>query len=278
MGKVALVTGGNQGLGFALVSGLCAQLGEDDVVYLTGRNEELCQKAVSAIGETRPMLRWERLDVTDDANVADVATRLDARHGGVDVVISNAAARIARDVPAAEQVSRFVDTNNRGTNRMLRHFLPILRPNARYVVVASSFGRLRHLTDHLHDRFDETRLGLDDIDALLDSYATAVRMDVAALEGWPDWINVPSKIGQVASARVAARKLAVERPGDGILLNAVCPGLVDTAASRPWFEDMSRAKSPAAAAVDVLWLALLPAGTRSPHGELVQFRKVLPRV
>ena len=54
------------------------------------------------------------------------------------------------------------------------------------------------------------------------------------------------------------------------------PRLVDTDASRPWFEDMSGALSPDEAAADVLWLATLPTGTREPYGELVQYRKVLP--
>lgn len=47
MSKVALVTGANQGLGFALVEGLAGQLQQGDVVYLTGRNAE----RVAAAGE-----------------------------------------------------------------------------------------------------------------------------------------------------------------------------------------------------------------------------------
>ena len=54
------------------------------------------------------------------------------------------------------------------------------------------------------------------------------------------------------------------------------PGLGDTDASGPWFDDMSGALSPDEAAADVLWLATLPAGIREPYGELVQHREVLP--
>jgi len=35
MGKVGVVTGGNRGLGFALVKSLCQMWGNDGVVYLT---------------------------------------------------------------------------------------------------------------------------------------------------------------------------------------------------------------------------------------------------
>ncbi len=276
MARVALVTGGNQGLGLALVRGLCAELGPEDTVYLTARNAERGRAALTALGPVVPALRFERLDVTDDAEVAALAERLRSRHGGVDVVLSNAAARIAWDVPASEQVGAFVDTNNRGTFRVLTHFLPTLRPGARLIVVASSFGQLRRLPEQLRGRFDVGTASLEDIEATMSGYVDAVRDGTAADEGWPEWINVASKIGQVASAKVAARMVQAERPGDGILVNAACPGLVDTDASRPWFDDMSAAQSPDRAAVDVLWLALLPEGTERPHGELVQFRKTLP--
>ena len=63
-----------------------------------------------------------------------------------------------------------------------------------------------------------------------------------------------------------------------ILVNAACPGLVETEASRPWFEEMSSAQSPLRAAEDVVWLATLPPGTTSPYGELVQHRAILPWV
>ena len=275
MARVAVVTGGNQGLGLALVRGLCAALGPGDTVYLTARSEARGRAAVAEIGPVAPDLRFERIDVTDATTVAAAAEAMRARHGGVDIVISNAAARIGRETAPADQVAAFVDTNNHGTCRMLTHFLPILRRDGRFLVVASSFGRLRLLPAHLHPLFDIATASLDGIEAAMEGYVAAVRGGTAAAEGWPEWINVPSKIGQVASAKVAARLVRAGRPHDGILVNAVCPGLVDTEASRPWFDDMSSAQSPEQAALDVLWLALLPGGTAQPQGELVQFRKVL---
>jgi carbonyl reductase 1 len=90
--------------------------------------------------------------------------------------------------------------------------------------------------------------------------------------------NVPSKVAQVASAKIMARLMREEASRRGILINAVCPGMVDMEASRPWFDDMSSAQSPAQAAMDVAWLATLPPRTETPYGELVQHREVLPWV
>ena len=56
---------------------------------------------------------------------------------------------------------------------------------------------------------------------------------------------------------------------------AVCPGLLDTRASRPWFADMSQAQTPDEAAVDIVKLAADPVEPRM-YGELVQHGQVLP--
>ena len=274
--KVALVTGANQGLGLALVRGLCRTLGKESVVYLsardTGRGEAACT-LLQREGLTPDLIQ---LDVTDAASVMAAANRIRARHGGIDIVVQNAAARITKETPQADQVVGFVDTNNHGTLRVIEAFVPLLRDNARFIVVASSFGSLRNLDPRLHSRFDAPELTLEDVERAMDDYATAARAGTARQEGWPDWINVPSKIGQVASVRVLARGKKDEFLRRGILVNAACPGLIDTEASRPWFADMSRAATPDEAAQDLIWLATLAAGTQEPYGILVRHRQPHP--
>jgi carbonyl reductase 1 len=278
MSKIAIVTGGNQGLGLALVRGLCSRLGDEGTVYLAARDRERGEAAVRGLQSEGRSARLELVDVRDTDSVQACAYALAERHGGVDIVISNAAARISRDVPNETQVRTFVDTNNGGTDRMIRAFGPLLNDGARFIVVASSFGTLASLDPRLHARFDVDRssLTLTDVAKVMDDYVDAVETGRAAAEGWPDWINPASKVGQVAAMKVMARDFAAEAARRDIMVNAACPGLVDTDASRPWFDDMSGASTPDEAAADVLWLATLPAGTREPYGELVQYRKVLP--
>lgn len=278
MSRVALVTGANQGLGFALIEALCQALGPDAAVYLTARDAGRGEEAVRRLRERGLSPLFHRLDVTDDASVSALAETVGSRHGGVDIVISNAAARMVRDRPLSEQVAQFIATNNHGTCRMIRACGPLLRDDARFLVVASSFGSLRRLPPELHESFDVATKSLEDIERLMDDYVRLVEAGEAEARGWPDWINIPSKVAQVAAMKIMARDRREEARRRGILIDAVCPGLVDTDASRPWFADMSQAQSPAQAAVDVVWLATLPAGTKEPYGELVRHREVLPWV
>jgi NAD(P)-dependent dehydrogenase (short-subunit alcohol dehydrogenase family) len=273
---VALVTGANQGLGLSLVRGLCDRLGPDAVVYLTARDRTRGEQAVDLLAGEGRRAHLLELDVRDRRQVIACAQLVHERHGGMDVVISNAAARRTPDRTDAETVREFVDTNNFGTHRMLTAFWPRLRDGARLIVIASAFGSLRYLPAHLHAKFDTEVASLEDIDEVMDDYAALVESGRAGEQGWPSTINIASKVGQVASVRVAARMHREAARARGILINAACPGLIDTDASRPWFADMSQAQTPDEAAQDVLWLATLPAGTAEPYGELVQHRVVLP--
>jgi carbonyl reductase 1 len=276
MSRTAVVTGANQGLGFALAEGLARRLDSQDVVYLTGRDTGRVASAAERVARPRAEVRGRVLDVRDRVAVQALADELGARHGGVDVVFSNAAARLMPATPWSELVGPFVETNNLGATHTLRAFGPVLRRGGRLLVVASSYGSLRELPVHLHSRFDSDVMTLDDVDATMLAWRDAVIEGRAAAEGWPDWINIPSKVGQVAAVRVLARERRALDAGDGTLIAAVCPGLVDTAASRPWFDDMSAAQTPAQAAVAPLRLALDPAPDSRFYGELVQFGEVIP--
>src|SRR5688572_29823369 len=125
MQKVAVVTGANQGLGLALVRGLCQQLGERGVVYLTARDRQRGLAAVQQLQSEGLAPELELLDVADDQSVRALAALLERRHGGVDIVIGNAAARIVPEVAAAQQVAQFINTNNHGTYRLITALTPL---------------------------------------------------------------------------------------------------------------------------------------------------------
>jgi carbonyl reductase 1 len=198
--------------------------GPEDVVYLTGRDRDRVRAAAARIAPRRAQVHGEVLDVRDGAAVTAFADALAARHGGVDIVFSNAAARLRLATPWAELVGPFVDTNNLGATRMLRAFGPILRPGGRLLVVATAVGSLRRLPAQLHQRFDTDTIGLDDLYTTMLAWRDAVVDGRAAEEGWPEWINVPSKVAQVAVVRVLARERVPPMRGTGPWSPRFAPG------------------------------------------------------
>lgn len=275
--RIALVTGANQGLGFALAAGLAARMDADDLVLLTGRHARRVTDAAAALTtrpETRGQVIGRALDVGDPGAVAGLAAELTDRHGGVDIVVSNAIAALTPDRPQSEQADQFINVANGGTHAVLRSFGPVLRPGGRLLVVASSLGTLGHLNPRLRPLFDEATL--EQVEAAVESWRTAIHDGTAEEQGWPGWINVPSKVAQVAAVRAVAAQRRAADLATGTLLAAVCPGLVDTRASRPWFDDYSRAQTPEQAARAVLDLILADRPDPASYGELVQFGQVLP--
>ncbi len=265
-----VVTGSNTGLGLGLVRALLKAHGDDAIVYLTARSQERGQQAVEQLNKEGLSPAFHLLDITDEDSIATFVDHIQETHDGIDVFIGNAAARISPDYSKAEQIEAFINTNNHGTHRLIQQVEPILNDDAHFIVVASSFGSLRNLDEKLHPLFDVETKSLDDIDATMRDYTQLVLDQKDVDYGYPEWMNIPSKIGQVASNKIFAREMQ-QHPERNLHIHSVCPGLVDTDASRPWFDDMSNAQSPDAASVDVLWVL----ETSIPNGELIQHRKVI---
>ncbi|MFE2446387.1 SDR family NAD(P)-dependent oxidoreductase [Streptomyces sp. NPDC021218] len=274
--RIALVTGANQGLGRALAEGLAARMPPDDLVLLTGRSHRRVTDAareVTGLPGTRARVEGRVLDVTDTDAIARLAEDLRARYGGVDVVVSNAVARLLPGESQAERADEFIDVANTATHAILRSFAPVLRPSGRLLVVASSLGTLGHLDPRLHHLFDGA--SLEQVEYAVESWRSAIHTRTAAEAGWPTWLNVPSKVAQVAAVRAVAAERREHDLATGTLIASVCPGMVDTATSRPWFSDYSQAQSPAQAAGAVLDLIFAEHVDPALYGELVRFGKVL---
>jgi NAD(P)-dependent dehydrogenase (short-subunit alcohol dehydrogenase family) len=268
---IALVTGATQGLGLALVEGLAQRLNPTDTVYLTGRDIDRITAAVEAVPGGGATVRGELLDVADPTAAHLLARQIEERHGGIDIVFGNAVMRIGPDDNPREIIDRYTQVNNFGTTRLLREFAPLLRDNGRLLVVASSLGTLDHLAPVLHRRFTEPS-SLDEIDRQIANWRDTVRE--GRVGAWPAFVNIPSKIGQVAAVRMLANERRADDLNRGILIAAVCPGMINTPTSALWW-DVSTAPSPAQAAKALLELALNPVQPEH-YGELVRDGEVLP--
>jgi NAD(P)-dependent dehydrogenase (short-subunit alcohol dehydrogenase family) len=272
--RTALITGANQGLGRALAEGLAAGMDPQDRVLVTGRDAGRVEEAARDIAAGPALARIEGrvLDVRD----GDAIDALAAELGEVDIVFSNATARMSPAADPADEVDAVADTSNVATSRILRAFAPRLRPGGRLIIVASALGTLDKLDERIRDRFAQAAENLDAVDALVADWRASVLAGRAERDGFGTWLNIPSKVAQVAAVRAVARERRAADLAANRLIMALCPGLIDTDASRPWFDDMSAAQSPARAASWPVELALSASFDPAFYGELVQFGRVLP--
>jgi len=83
-GKVALVTGGNSGIGLATAKRFVA---EGAYVFITGRRQAELDTAVNAIGEN---IRGVQSDVSNLADLDRLFATIEQEQGHLDVVFANA--------------------------------------------------------------------------------------------------------------------------------------------------------------------------------------------
>ncbi|MEW6643811.1 MAG: SDR family oxidoreductase [Pseudomonadota bacterium] len=120
--RVALVTGGGQGIGLA-----CADaLGEAGAtVIIADRDAAAAEAGRAALAAKGHAVEAVVMDVTNSARVTEVADDVVARHGKVDILVNNAG--IARSETPAETVTdehwlNVIDVNLNGTFWCCRAF------------------------------------------------------------------------------------------------------------------------------------------------------------
>src|SRR3954469_14261138 len=92
-GKVAIVTGGNGGIGLGIARGL-AQAGAS--VAVVGRNQDKITSALSDLSSVGNGTLGVQADVTDPAQVQRMVAETAERFGGVDILVANAGTNIRK--------------------------------------------------------------------------------------------------------------------------------------------------------------------------------------
>ncbi|XP_069802223.1 carbonyl reductase [NADPH] 1-like [Dendropsophus ebraccatus] len=271
--RVAVVTGGNRGLGLAVVRAMCKQFKGD--VYLTARNPKLGEEAVKALNSEGLSPLFHQLDINDLTSIQALRDFLKEKYGGLDVLINNAgiAFKVADTTPFGTQAEVTLRTNYFGTRDVSNELLPIIKPHGRVVNVSSmaSSSALAKCSPELQERFRSDTITEEELTKLMEKFVEDAKNGVHQERGWPNTAYGVSEIGITVLSKIKARELKKTRKGDGILLNACCPGYVRTDMAGP-----NATKSPDEGAVAPVYLALLPDSADSPYGELVSEKKVVP--
>ncbi|KAJ7370209.1 hypothetical protein OS493_033834 [Desmophyllum pertusum] len=168
--KVAVVTGANKGIGFAIVRKLCKDF--SGTVILTARDEQRGQEAVNLLSGEGLSAKFHQLDIISLESIEKFKKCLQEQYGGIDILVNNAgiAYKGASTAPFSEQAEVTTRTNFRGTLDVCRALFPLLRPHARVVNVSSSIGRLAQLSEEFQKKFSSQTLTEDSLISLLDQF------------------------------------------------------------------------------------------------------------
>ena len=135
-GKIAVVTGGSEGIGFASAKRFVM---EGAKVVITGRRQEELDRAVAALGENATAVR---ADVSKLAELDALYAKVKTRHGRIDVLMANAG--VAQFLPLAqiteEHYDHHFDINVKGTVFTVQKALPLLVDGAAIILLASTVG------------------------------------------------------------------------------------------------------------------------------------------
>ena len=109
-GRVAIVTGGNGGIGLGMARGL-ATAGAGIVV--AARNADKSRRAVTELESLGASALAVSVDVTDEAAVARLMTATRERFGRLDILVNNAGTNIRKPIHeyTLAEWHRVLDTN-----------------------------------------------------------------------------------------------------------------------------------------------------------------------
>ena len=199
-GKVAVVTGGNGGIGLGMARGL-AECGA--VVVVAGRNAAKNEAVVAELaalgGVAAAAASAVMADVTDEAQCRAMVAEAVQRHGRLDILVNNA---------------------GRGGSGKLSHETPMAEWRA---VVDANLTSVVMCSQAAHPEMK--RAGGGKIVNVASLAAVLAMPTMAAY--------APSKAGVVQFSRVCAAAWA----RDNIQVNAVLPGWIATDMTRPRRED-----------------------------------------
>lgn len=189
--RVAVVTGGNRGIGFEI----CRELAQAGLrVVLTARDDKKGRAAASWLGADNGVVRFHQLDVTDAGSIGALQKFMEHELGRWDVLINNAGVYLdagSSEKLAIEVFRQTLEINLTGALALSQAAIPLMRKNR--------YGRIVNVSSDMGAHAD----------GLVSGGYLAYRVSKAALNAM-------------------TRVMAADLRGTNILVNVMSPGWVRT--------------------------------------------------
>ncbi|XP_027768043.1 (+)-neomenthol dehydrogenase-like isoform X2 [Solanum pennellii] len=270
---IAVVTGGNKGIGYEI----CKQLMEKGVmVVLTARDEKRGVEAVEKLQSS--LVVFHQVDVVDPQSVSSLVNFIKSNYGKLDILVNNAGVNglmVEGDVSILpEMIEREAFRGVSDTTE--ENELPSIKSNGKLIenferaeecIRTNYYGAKTMLVSNewaIKALSDEKNLTTEKVDEIVNEFLWAFEEGVLEEKGWPIDLAAykVSKVAMNAHTRIVAQKYS------SICVNCICPGFAKTDITCN-----TGPMTPEEAAKGTIGLALLPDG--GPSGQFF-YRKNIP--
>jgi len=137
-GKIALVTGGNSGIGLAVARRFAT---EGARVFITGRRQAQLDQAVASIGGAVEAVQG---DLTDAADLERLFDTVRERAGQIDILVTSSGISeyATLDAITADHIDRTFDLNMRAMVFTVQKAVPLMTRGASVVLIGSIAGAI----------------------------------------------------------------------------------------------------------------------------------------
>jgi len=155
-GKIALVTGGSRGIGFATAK-ILSENGA--IVIITSKNQERLEKAASKI----PNAVWITSDIRNTNDVKNVVKKIIEKFGKLDILVNNAG--IFPKIKQLHEINEdewneVLDVNLTGQFRFTKEAIPYLQKTSGSIINISSDAGLKAYQGFNADAYSASKAAL----------------------------------------------------------------------------------------------------------------------
>ncbi|MBV7509362.1 SDR family oxidoreductase [Bacillus sp. sid0103] len=187
--KVALVTGGNRGIGYELVKQLALK---GFKVILASREPETGHEVVQKLKESNLDVSFVVMDVDNQESIHQAAITVNERYGRLDVLINNAGVYLEENKKLVAMdpsiLERTMTTNFFGAFHVIRSFIPLMEKQGygRIINVSSEYGAMSEMSYQGVGAYKLSKFSLNGLTRLV---AAEINGDIKINAVDPGWVS-----------------------------------------------------------------------------------------
>lgn len=201
-GKIAVVTGGNSGIGYAAAKELKEQGAE---VIITGRRKEAVEKAAGELGVTGLIADQGQISA-----INDLARQVKESYGKIDILFINAGVLEMTTIENASEAAfdNVIGVNFKGAYFTLSKFIPLLNDGASVVFLSSNTASMNGANSSI---YSSSKAALNSVMKIAAVELAPRSIRVNSVSPGPTHTEILNKVGYTAVQREQVNEWMIDR-------------------------------------------------------------------